>query len=254
MQTIKTTETSVAALESATPVTPEQAATVTLETMMTELASEVAATRQSFATFRAGGLSAVSHAAVLAWTATARFGADRKAIAMLVLGKEKPESDGHTGKDTAEAKVFRQAKRLAMHWRTKGVPPGFVGFVQANNFTGSVECAANWLNDLGVRSIDGLHAYLSDAHPRSKTEKPLAERIANSVRKAAEQAEFSTVDAGKLAELLVSAVGDEANFLAFGKAWELASEQRHVRMRENASKRAELVTQAVVERQDAQAA
>jgi hypothetical protein len=193
--------------------------------------SEVTATRTAFHNSLTGGISAVCHGATLAWQGAAQ-GASKEQIAFLLLGKAKPEEDGKTGKDTAEGKIYRQSKRLAFYWRQFGYP---AGFREANSFASAVDASRAWLVSHDIRSIDGLHAFLSGAMVKPKAEKPLPERMVKALGNAVNDGRFGGTDAAQLGAGLVGVIGKD-NVEAFCAAVVAATESLRIRMREDAAK------------------
>jgi hypothetical protein len=218
MQTIKTPETAVAATSDKTP----RPNGPTTQFLAQHFAAEIAVQRKAMTQYLEGGIAAVAYSATLAWQGAA-MGADSVQIAFLLLGKEKPAKDGQTGKDTAEAKVYRQAKRLAMHWRTKGAPDGFP---EAQSFEAGYTAARAWLTLKDIRSVDGLHFYLSGEHPQQRKESTVAETTGKRIAALVKDGKFSVTDATQLGAAIVGALGDEFRTLfaeaVAAKASELA--------------------------------
>ena len=146
---------------------------VTLEASVARFKAESTLCRKAITNSLGSGLKAVAYASTMLVQARV-FGTPERHFMFLLFGKDKLNQ-----RDGGEAKVYRAAKGIALHWLANGLPEGMA---QCNSFTAAADHALTWFALKEIKSVEGVQAMLNGGAPGKTGD--IVKTVANQVKKA----------------------------------------------------------------------
>jgi len=133
------------------------------------------------------GFSAICHAAALFYTFVTFKGAKADALQAALVAGTKLVSE------KTATRYMKDARRIATHWTTTGLPAGFLAYIQTPGATlaGSVPLIETWFGLQGVKSIEDCEGLFKASRATPSAPKGKGESIAKAIVKAGEAGELT---------------------------------------------------------------